>query len=790
LLATTSPTSDAYANFDLSGIASTVTTLCLQIEMHSAVPLTTPTVDAYRVTFTLDDDGDGLSNYAEVNTYGTNPTSADSDGDGLFDGVEITAGSNPLDDDTDNDGITDGAEVTLGTNPMSSDSDGDGLPDGWEQSNGTDPTVADDAADADVDGLTNAEEFLYGSDPSNNDSDGDGVLDAVEVFELFTDPADSDSDSTATINTNEGNNGVSDGDDDFDNDGISNRNEILNGTHPLVDDTDGDGMPDGWETDNGFDPNIVDDFDVDGDGLLNSEELIAGTDPNVADSDGDGLSDGYEVNVTYTDPVNSDSDSTWTGDFEMNNGVGDGAEDLDGDGLTNLEEMNAGIDPNNADTDGDGLPDGWEVENGFDPISAADAVLDTDGDGISNIDEYTLNPYRTDPNNADTDGDGIDDRTEELNGLDPTTYNEGDSDGDGLTDTQEVDLGTNPISSDSDGDGLPDGFEVNILGTDPLDLDGDTDNNGVLDKDEDPDGDGLTNIQEYNLGSNPNSKDSDNDGVSDSAEISLGTSVTQKDTIYSSSGAGGGAAKTYAGTRRGTVADKSEDAAEKIHATKESYRTYLSTLNDSNHVGKVLRTFNQYDREVFVGYRPGRVEQTDYRIHSKRKLVFRGTKTGANRMGNLRAKNTGGGFSVVDQQKHVRSFMKNGNKLSLDIVLAGTMSATKKKVATTEKIDGGRIAFSVDNDDQKTTMIEQTKPEKNKRIGSGAIADYSSAESVVNAREDRAKIAKHNAKFAPVRKSAQIAINKQTSRLKNKDLNIIKLRINGMSIPMRQVVNP
>ncbi|MEH2565037.1 hypothetical protein [Bradyrhizobium sp. AZCC 2289] len=42
--------------------------------------------------------------------------------------------------------------------------------------------------------------------------------------------------------------------------------------------------------------------------------------------------------------------------------------DSDGDGLTDVEERALGTDPNNPDTDGDGLPDGWEVHgvNGID----------------------------------------------------------------------------------------------------------------------------------------------------------------------------------------------------------------------------------------------------------------------------------------------------------------------------------------------------------------------------------------------------------------------------------------
>ena len=83
-----------------------------------------------------------------------------------------------------------------------------------------------------------------------------------------------------------------------------------------------------------------------------------------------------------------------------------------------------------------------------------------------------------------------------------------DSDGDGLTDLEEDELGTDPESDDSDGDGLSDGDEV-ALGSDPLVPD--------------TDGDGLTDGEEAELGSDPTSTDSDGDTYLDPWEVAEGT---------------------------------------------------------------------------------------------------------------------------------------------------------------------------------------------------------------------------------------------------------------------------
>ena len=91
-----------------------------------------------------------------------------------------------------------------------------------------------------------------------------------------------------------------------------------------------------------------------------------------------------------------------------------------------------------------------------------------------------------------------------------------DSDNDGLTNVEEKKIGTDPFDSDTDNDGLNDGEEVNTEPyTDPLKKD--TDN------------DGLTDVEESEIGTDPNSADSDNDGLTDVDEIENGTDPLDSD---------------------------------------------------------------------------------------------------------------------------------------------------------------------------------------------------------------------------------------------------------------------
>ncbi len=99
-----------------------------------------------------------------------------------------------------------------------------------------------------------------------------------------------------------------------------------------------------------------------------------------------------------------------------------------------------------------------------------------------------------------------------------TTQQPTDTDGDGLTDAEERDLGTDPNNPDTDGDGLTDAEEVDEYDTDPLEAD--TDGDGLSDGDE---------VNSHNT--DPLKEDTDGDGLTDGAEVNEHrTNPNKKDT--------------------------------------------------------------------------------------------------------------------------------------------------------------------------------------------------------------------------------------------------------------------
>ena len=137
------------------------------------------------------------------------------------------------------------------------------------------------------------------------------------------------------------------------------------------------------------------------------------------------------------------------------------------------------LDPT-TDSDIDGIPDIWEVANNLSRTNQ-DANIDSDGDGISNLGEYS---YDSNPNSNDTDGDCILDADEILWAATQTNVSAGDA----LT------------QADADGDGVDDhtviGCNPDLDDVDPLDPDN-TDNNSNDDNNgnttiDDPDTDNDT----------------------------------------------------------------------------------------------------------------------------------------------------------------------------------------------------------------------------------------------------------------------------------------------------------
>ncbi|MFC7141106.1 hypothetical protein ACFQMA_14880 [Halosimplex aquaticum] len=302
----------------------------------TGTPTATPTA-----TPDPDSDGDGLDDAAERDEYGTDPTVADTDEDGLSDGRELELGTDPAAADTDGDGLPDGRERELGTDPAATDTDGDGLSDGREAEGGTDPTTAD----TDGDGLDDGRESDLGTNATAADTDGDGSPDGTEV-DSETDPTVADTDGDGLSDGRELELGTNATLADSDIDGLADADELERGTNATAADTDGDDLPDGREFEYGADPLTA---DTDGDGLADGAEVDAGTNLTQVDTDRDTLSDGAEVaGVTDAGAPLPDADPT-RADLYVQVSVSENAEAFEEDELAALEDAWASMPVGNPD---------------------------------------------------------------------------------------------------------------------------------------------------------------------------------------------------------------------------------------------------------------------------------------------------------------------------------------------------------------------------------------------------------------------------------------------------------
>lgn len=300
-------------------------------------------------------------------------------------------------------------------------------------------------------------------------------------------------------------------------------------TNPFLWDTDGDNLPDGWEMAFALDPwDINTDNDDRNDDVENDDEDAFATGGGNKHHDVY-LAEGYDPRTAWgydppKPPVNPNS-GEFTNYEELIGPRGVPA-------LVPNDPDDKATHPYMQDTDGDGIWDGWEWYVNLDARNPADAGKDDDpnvghfqlpfpkGDGLSNFEEfdsYSTPPtngvphngewpnksHPTDPWNQDTDNDQLADGGEkaDFNFVTTNVVTIIDETTGEITYTLFHGGGLNPTSVDTDGDHIPDAWEVEFGGTIGA---GGAISNGMDgtsgDNQEDTDGDGLLNYQEYMCG--------------------------------------------------------------------------------------------------------------------------------------------------------------------------------------------------------------------------------------------------------------------------------------------------
>ncbi|OYW73173.1 MAG: hypothetical protein B7Z37_22560 [Verrucomicrobia bacterium 12-59-8] len=438
----------------------------------------------------LDPDMDGATNSQEY-LAGTDARKADTDGDGLTDGEEIhTYHSNPLLTDTDGDGLTDGDEVKLyHTSPLLGDADGDGRTDAEELRMGSDPAAAEAATYLMPVITTTPRSFDWSLNNVQLVWDHGQGQTAVGGWEdiLFTaavtNSAAAGEDSLRVGLRCTGNRVTR-----YLYSGVAGAFSYSN--NPTWDI---------WDTDwNWYVQDLKAALGFSGYGKVDISQRLrfrvygtnAGNDPNawtmifeIRNLDTNQVVD----SVTFTNctlaPSAHNGTATWQNhaDPAVANRLS-----IDTRPGVQLFFRPAALTDTTAfaayrDTGKDGIPDAWQDAHGLNKNDAADAGLDPDSDGVTNLQEYLLG---TDPHNADTDNDTVPDGVEVAAGSDPLNplskppffsglpagINGVDLNGNGIADAYEQWSGSFNLQSwrDSDGDGYTDAQEA-TAGTNPLD---------------------------------------------------------------------------------------------------------------------------------------------------------------------------------------------------------------------------------------------------------------------------------------------------------------------------------
>ena len=222
-----------------------------------------------------------------------------------------------------------------------------------------------------------------------------------------------------------------------------------------------------------------------------------------------------DMNINLNTPVYVTGRLSYDGNVSLNTAIG-AVSDVTLTG-GNLNGNNAVIYSKFGDIK---ITDNQASMNGLIYAPFGTVTIDCDNfnmDGMIIAQNVVINSYGANINYNSSWAEFVGTETEELSWTFDDWQYLADTDEDGLPNLIEKEIGTDQYVPDSDGDLLPDGYEVLTLGTDPMKPD--TDDNSISDYDEDFDSDGLSNGQEYELGTKPYVEDTDEDNLLDGDEI-------------------------------------------------------------------------------------------------------------------------------------------------------------------------------------------------------------------------------------------------------------------------------
>jgi hypothetical protein len=440
--------------------------------------------------------------------------------------------------DTDDDGLLDDIEALLGTDPYDADTDDDGMPDGWEVDYGLNPLIDDASDDPDHDGYTNLQEYNGNGDPNDPNTPSYVAMPMVDAGWAHTVGLNFNSTAVAVgynydvqcnVNVSAWIDIVqvaaggpftvglkSDGTviDIIDISGWSDIVQVeIEQFHVIGLKSDGTVVADGYNAYGQCDVSGWSDIVQVAAGCSNTVGLksdgivVAVGDNGYGQCNVSGWSDIVQVAAGCSNTVGLKSDGIVVA-------VGDnGYGQCNVSGWSDIVQVAAGC-SNTVGLKSDGIVvavgdngygqcnvSGWSdivqvaAGRGHTVGLKSDGTVVAVGDneyGQCNVSGWDLGAAQL-LYDYDKDYDNIYDYWEYKYFGDTSRDGTDDYDSDELTNLEEYENGTDPTKTDTDEDGMPDGWEV-TYGLNPL----------IDDASDDPDHDGYTNLQEYREGGDPN----------------------------------------------------------------------------------------------------------------------------------------------------------------------------------------------------------------------------------------------------------------------------------------------